>query len=94
MNPKRTPRPAIAALIERSNPLVLELALATKQYRLTKRERETLELLIRGLNSEEIAARMNISRNTVKAFLRLVMVEMGVSTRSGVIGKVIAAEHL
>jgi DNA-binding CsgD family transcriptional regulator len=32
---------------------------------------------------------MKISPNTVKAFLRIVMVKMGVSTRSGILGKVI-----
>jgi DNA-binding CsgD family transcriptional regulator len=31
---------------------------------------------------------MKISANTVKVFLRLVMVKMGVSTRSGIVGKI------
>jgi DNA-binding CsgD family transcriptional regulator len=31
---------------------------------------------------------MNISPNTVKAFFRLVMTKMSVSTRSGIVGKV------
>jgi LuxR family transcriptional regulator, regulator of acetate metabolism len=56
---------------------------------LTQREKETVELLIQGLTSKEIATRMKISPNTVKAFLRIVMVKMGVSTRSGILGKVI-----
>jgi len=32
---------------------------------------------------------MGISPNTVKAFIRLVMVKMKVSTRSGIIGKIV-----
>jgi hypothetical protein len=32
---------------------------------------------------------MSISPNTVKAFIRLVMVKMNVSTRSGIIGKIV-----
>jgi DNA-binding CsgD family transcriptional regulator len=32
---------------------------------------------------------MKISPNTVKAFIRLVMVKMSVSTRSGIIGKIV-----
>jgi DNA-binding CsgD family transcriptional regulator len=60
-----------------------------QDFELTKREKETVELLIQGLTSKEIATRMKISPNTVKAFLRIVMVKMGVSTRSGILGKVI-----
>jgi len=47
---------------------------------------EALEYLIQGLTSKEIAERMHISVNTVKAFLRLIMVKMGVTTRSGIVG--------
>ncbi len=45
--------------------------------------------LVEGLTSKEIAERMQISPNTVKAFIKLVMIKMGVSTRLGVIGKII-----
>jgi DNA-binding CsgD family transcriptional regulator len=48
--------------------------------------------LLQGLTSKEIAARMSISPNTVKAFLRLVMVKMGVSTRSGIVGRVVGPQ--
>ena len=57
--------------------------------RLTPGEREFLEQLANGYAYKEIAERMKISPNTVKAFLRLVMVKMGVSTRSGIIGKIV-----
>jgi DNA-binding CsgD family transcriptional regulator len=60
-----------------------------EQFNLTPRELETVRFLVEGLTSKEIAERMNISPNTVKAFLRIVMVKMGVSTRSGVVGKVV-----
>jgi DNA-binding CsgD family transcriptional regulator len=63
----------------------------SEQFALTERERETVELLLQGLTSKEIAIRMNISPNTVKAFLRLVMVKMGVSTRSGIVGRVVGS---
>jgi len=33
---------------------------------------------------------MSISPNTVKAFLRLVMFKMGVTSRCGVVGKILA----
>ena len=42
-----------------------------------------------GLTSKEVAIRMNISPNTVKAFLRLVMGKMGVTTRAGIVAKLL-----
>lgn len=80
-------RPVYALLLERTaagNLNSLELA---ERFGLTQRECETVEYLLQGLTSKEIAVRMNISPNTVKAFLRLVMVKMRVSTRSGIAGK-------
>ncbi len=59
------------------------------QFRLNERERETVGFLVEGLTSKEIAAHMNISPHPVKAFIRLVMVKMGVTTRAGIVGKVL-----
>ena len=58
-------------------------------FGLTARERETVQFLREGFTSKEIAQRMNISPNTVKAFIRLVMVKMGTSTRSGIVGMIV-----
>jgi DNA-binding CsgD family transcriptional regulator len=82
--------PLVAALLlERCSSSTMALAQIGQDFELTRREKETVELLIQGLTSKEIATRMQISPNTVKAFLRIVMVKMGVSTRSGILGKVI-----
>ena len=81
-------QPAFAVLLERTAAESNGLAEISEQFDLTQRERETVELLLQGLTSKEIATRMKISPNTVKAFLRLVMVKMSVSTRSGIAGKV------
>jgi DNA-binding CsgD family transcriptional regulator len=78
-----------ALLLERCSSSTMALAQIGQDFELTQREKETVELLIQGLTSKEIAVRMEISPNTVKAFLRIVMVKMGVSTRSGILGKVI-----
>jgi DNA-binding CsgD family transcriptional regulator len=81
-------QPAFAVLLERHAVDSTGLSEISEQYNLTQRERETVEFLLQGLTSKEIATRMRISPNTVKAFLRLVMVKMSVSTRSGIAGKV------
>jgi len=82
-------QPAFAVLLERdtadSHSALAEIA---EQFGLTQRECETVEFLLQGLTSKEIAIRMKISANTVKAFIRLVMVKMNVSTRSGIAGKI------
>jgi len=58
----------------------------------TRREQEVLEYLLQGLTSKAIANRMNISPNTVKAFLRMIMIKTGVSSRAAMVGKIIMAQ--
>jgi DNA-binding CsgD family transcriptional regulator len=60
-----------------------------KEYHLSERECEALEGICLGLTTEALAKRMNISPNTVNAFLRLIMIKMHVTTRAGVVGKVL-----
>jgi DNA-binding CsgD family transcriptional regulator len=75
-------------MIERKSHEATSIGEVSERFGLTPRERETVEYLLEGYTSKEIAQRMNISANTVKAFIRLVMTKMGVSTRSGIVGKV------
>ncbi len=84
-------QPAIAIILERQRWILSDLA---ARFQLSHREIEAVQYLADGLTSKEIAQRMNISSNTVKVFLRLIMLKMGVTTRSGVIGKLISGEHL
>lgn len=76
-------------LLERSAPKSANIHQVAEQFHLTQREQETVGLLTLGLTSKEIASRMNISPNTVKTFFRLVMTKMAVSTRSGIVGKIV-----
>ena len=84
--------PTLLLLLERNASNGVTMADISERFRLTPREQETVKLLLQGLTSKEIAQRMNISPNTVKAFIRLVMVKMDVSTRSGIIGKIAEVE--
>jgi DNA-binding CsgD family transcriptional regulator len=91
-SPLKNPlQPTYAVLLERQHHALLELANVSKQYNLTNREVETLRLLIEGLTSKEIASRLSISPNTVKVFLRQIMLKMGVTTRAGIIGKFVSS---
>jgi DNA-binding CsgD family transcriptional regulator len=52
-----------------------------------------VELLIEGMTTKEMAQALGLSPNTIKSFLRLVMAKMGVSTRSGIVGKLLENNH-
>lgn len=80
---------AVVMLIERSHHTETGFSRAAEKFCLTRREQETVSLLLQGLTSKEIGASMEISPNTVKAFLRTIMLKMSCSTRAGVIGKII-----
>jgi DNA-binding CsgD family transcriptional regulator len=93
-NGRSSPQPAIALLLERNATPELAIEQICQQFDLTPRERETVELLVQGLTTKEIAVRLAISPNTVKAFVRIVMVKMGVSTRSGIVGRLTGSRTL
>ena len=90
--PGRPAQATTAILLERSTPVFRDVSALARQFRLTLREQETVELLTLGLTSKEIASRMNISPNTVKAFFRMVMTKMAVTTRAGIVGKIALME--
>lgn len=58
-------------------------------FQLSHRECETVELLLKGRTSKEIAALMRISPHTVKAFLKLAMAKVGASNRTELIARIL-----
>jgi len=83
--------PILALHLERDSSYNDALNEVIAAYHLTTREQEALRGISIGLTSKELAERMNISPNTVKAFLRLIMIKMGVTTRAGIVAKLL--EH-
>jgi DNA-binding CsgD family transcriptional regulator len=78
---------SVAVIFERFSGGSLSLHQVGDRFHLTIREQEVLRHLLVGRTTKEIATGMEISPHTVKAFLRMIMVKMGVSTRSGILGK-------
>jgi len=60
-------------------------------FNFSPREKQAVELLLQGFSNKEIADRMNISPNTVNTFFRLIMIKMGVSSRSAILARMIRA---
>jgi len=87
----RNSKPAIAITLERQRWIVIDLA---ARFQLTDRQIEAVQHLADGLTSKEIAQRMNISPETVRVILQRIMLRMSVTTRAGVIGRLISGEHL
>ncbi|MCC7157641.1 MAG: response regulator transcription factor [Bryobacterales bacterium] len=91
MNPcgAASAQPVLALYIQKNpdgNQAMREIA---DRFDLTEREYEALVNIASGLSAKEIAERMKISPNTVKAFLRLIMIKMGVTRRGGILSKVL-----
>lgn len=85
------PERLVALMVLRNSSTMELVTRVSAQYKLTNRERETLEAISHGLSSKEAAERMKISPNTVRSYLRLIMMKMGVGTRAGVLAKIL--EH-
>lgn len=79
---KQSHAAAVGVLLERGLSGLIPISQLSQRHRLTQREAETLVYSLQGLSSKEIANRMNASTNTVKTFLRLVMIKTGVTSRS------------
>ena len=60
--------------------------------RLTGREQEVLEGIAAGLSSKELAEKMSVSPNTIKVFVRLIMIKMGVTTRGGIVAQILQSQ--
>jgi DNA-binding CsgD family transcriptional regulator len=61
------------------------------QYHLTPRQRQVVWLLAQGCTTMEIAARLEISQNTVKIHLRTVYEKLGADTAAHAVA--LAHEH-
>jgi DNA-binding CsgD family transcriptional regulator len=82
--------PLIIALhLRRELSLLDAVQQIASEYHLTGREQEALMGISMGLTSKEVAAQMDISPNTVKAFLRLIMIKMGAASRAGLVAKLL-----
>jgi len=82
--------PAMIGLhLERLSSIADAVRAVGEKCNLTGRELETLKGIAMGLHSKELAQMMNVSPNTVKVFLRLIMIKMGVTNRGGIVAQIL-----
>src|SRR6056297_1402630 len=60
---------------------------------LSRREHEILALLVDGLTNFQISARLGLSENTVKYYLKAIYQKLDVSSRGGAIAKYVAGNY-
>jgi DNA-binding NarL/FixJ family response regulator len=81
--------PRVAKLVlemfARANPLPQQ----KEDYGLTEREKEILELMVKGLIKKEIADRLSLSYHTVDNHLRNIYSKLHVNTRGGAVAKAV-----
>ena len=77
----------IAIVLERNSSILSGLTQVARQFGLSPREAQVLRLAVRGCCNKEMAEELNLSPNTVKAFIRMVMIKMSVTTRARVVCK-------
>ncbi|HSJ03805.1 MAG: response regulator [Verrucomicrobium sp.] len=64
-----------------------KLAPRTRDYGLSTREKEILDLMVKGLIKKEIADRLTLSVHTVDTYLRRIYEKLEVNTRTGAVAK-------
>src|SRR5438445_219514 len=62
-NLKNGQRPAVALLLKRKRRGILDLQTVARKLRMTPRETETVDFLVQGLGTKQMASRMGISPN-------------------------------
>lgn len=60
---------------------------------LTRREHEILALLVDGLTNFQISARLGLSENTVKYYLKAIYQKLDVNSRGGAIAKYVSGNY-
>jgi len=86
-------RGILALLFERVHRKEVDYLLAAGAlFQLSPRQRETVWGVMQGLTTKEIASQMRVSPHTVKQFIRQSMEKLGVTTRSGIVGRVVSTD--
>lgn len=79
----------VAVLIEPVNTTRLDVDMVEARYNLSRREVEVIRKLAMGMMDKEIACTLGVSPETVRSYLKSVRNKLGVSTRTGILHKLL-----
>jgi DNA-binding CsgD family transcriptional regulator len=60
-----------------------------RHWKLNNRERQIIQLLLNDKSNKEIASHMELSQNTVKGYMKLLMRRLDVSSRAGILARLL-----
>ena len=72
-------------ILERMNSNSDNIPFIARKFKLNKREQEIFHLLMEERSNKEIAQILNLSPNTIKCYIKILMRKLGVSSRAGII---------
>ena len=81
---------ATLLVLERGSSRPVASSHISQQFNFTHREQQAVTLLLEGLSNKEMAQNMGISENTVKAYLRMAAIKMGVASRLGIVTRILS----
>lgn len=83
---------AFLFLLHRLDPDTAGLSAAYRRLKLNRRERDIVRLLMDDCTNKEIAARLGLSLNTIKGYLKILMRRLGVGSRAGIVSLVLGSD--
>jgi DNA-binding CsgD family transcriptional regulator len=81
-------------LLDRIYPEKINLPFIARQWQLSPREQDIVRLLLEDRSNKEIAHILELSINTVKAYLKMLMRKLNASSRAGIVSSVLTKQPL
>ena len=79
-------------LLDRIYPEKINLPFIARQWQLSPREQDIVRLLLKDRSNKEIAHILELSINTVKAYLKMLMRKLNASSRAGIVSCVLTKQ--
>ncbi len=76
-------------VLERVSSEGMYLSLIGRQWKLNRREKELVRLLLADKSNKEIAHALGLKENTVKGYMKLLMRRLGVGSRTGIVTRLL-----
>jgi len=82
--------PCYMFVLNRSIPGEVNLSEVCRKKKLNRRERDIVRLLMEDRGNKEIADILGLSLHTVRGYMKSLMLKLGVGSRAGVLGQLLA----